>query len=252
MSSVVKKISFVLLLLLFACVPVDPNMKTGKNQQAEARYKMALAHLQGGNATMALRELLVAVKQDPQNSAIQEALARTYQRKKAYALAEKHYILAIRLSDNKADYHNNLAALYLDMKQWDEAIHHFDKAAHDLLFANAHVAFTGKAYAYFMKKDYPAAISSCEEVEDIAPRYARVYFLKSKIYDAMNNVERQEMSLRRTVELAPQFMDARYQLATLLVKNNSFSEAKEQLGVILEFSPTSEVGYKAKKLLQSL
>jgi len=252
MSSVVKKISFVLLLLLFACVPVDPNMKTGKNQQAEARYKMALAHLQGGNATMALRELLVAVKQDPQNSAIQEALARTYQRKKAYALAEKHYLSALKLSENNPVYHNNLAALYLKMEQWDKAIAHFDKAAHNLLFDGAHVAFRGKAYSYFMKKDYSAALSSCEEAEDIAPMSARVYFLKSEIYEAMNNVERQEMSLRRTVELAPQSMDARYQLAMLLVKNNSLSEAKEQLGVILEFSPTSEVGYKAKKLLQSL
>ncbi len=240
------------LLLLFACAPVNPNIKTGKAKQAEVHYKMAIAHLQGGNATMALRELLVAVKQDPQNSAIQEALARTYQRKRAYALAEKHYIIAIKLSNNKADYHNNLAALYLDMKEWDKAIYHFDKAAHDLLFAKSHVAFTGKAYSYFMKKDYPAAISSCDEAVDIAPRYARVYFLKSKIYGVQKDVERQEMSLRRTIDFAPQFMKARYQLATLLVASNSLNEAKEQLDVIIEFSPTSEIGYKAKKLFQSL
>ncbi len=136
------RIIIALIIFLTACVPVKQEPASDKHQ-ADVHYKLAMAHLQGDNPTMALKELLVAIKQDPENSAIVVALAQTYQRKKAYSLAETAYLKALQLSDNDPQYQNNLASLYLDMKQWDKAIHYFDLAAQNLLFVNAHVAVAG-------------------------------------------------------------------------------------------------------------
>ena len=252
MSYLLQLLVLSIFVLLSACAPVDKNKSHEMPPQALSYYKMALAHLQGDNSTQALKELLLAEKYDPRDSSIQEALAQTYQRKRAYSLAEEHFHAAIRLDSENPSYHHNLATLYLDEKEWDKAIASFDTAAQDLLFDNAHIAHTGKAYAYFKKQEYSAALNSCNDALAHAPRYARPHFLKSKIYAEMGEVEMQKISLRRTIEIAPQYMIARYQLAVLLLHDNNIEEAKEQLETILEFSQTSEVGYAAKKLYRSL
>ena len=63
-----------LALSLFACVPSSQNTSRTDKQQADSHYKLAMAHLQAKNPTMALKELLIAEKQDPENSEILVAL----------------------------------------------------------------------------------------------------------------------------------------------------------------------------------
>ena len=67
----------------------------------------------------------------------------------AFPDAERHYLRAVRLDRDNPLYQNNLAALYLDMERWDDAISHFRKAADNLLFTNPEVALTGIGYAYY-------------------------------------------------------------------------------------------------------
>jgi tetratricopeptide (TPR) repeat protein len=239
------------MLSLFACVPVSQESQKDHNQ-ADVHYKLAMAHLQGDNPTLALKELLIAVEQDPKNGSIQVALAQTYQRKKAYPQAEKHYLKALELSDNDPRYQNNLASLYLDLGEWDKAIDYFDKASKNLLFVNAHVAVAGKGYAYFKKKDYPKALNYLNEAITLAPHFASAYLLKSEVYREMGDKDQEKTSLQRAIELAPQFVQARYQLAVLLLEEHLVDEAVAQLKIILEYSPSSELGSKAKSLLKSL
>ena len=246
-----KTIIFILMLGLCSCAPVSNEAKQDFHQ-ADVHYKLAMAHLQADNPTLALKELLVAVKQDPNNSSIQVALAQTYQRKKAYPQAELHYLKALDLDKNEPRYQNNLASLYLDMEKWDKAIYYFDLASKNLLFVNAHVAVAGKAYAYFKKNDYPEALKFSTEATKIAPRYASAYFLTSEIYNAMGDVDQEKFFLQRAIDIAPQFISARYRLAVLFLQENSLADAAEQLKIILEFSPTSELGTKAKSLLKTL
>lgn len=76
-----KTVLIVIVVGLCACAPVSREAKEDVHQ-ADIHYKLAMAHLQSRNPTLALKELLVAVKQDPQNSSIQVALAQAYQLKK--------------------------------------------------------------------------------------------------------------------------------------------------------------------------
>ncbi len=241
-----------LALSLFACVPSSQNTSRTDKQQADSHYKLAMAHLQAKNPTMALKELLTAEKQDPENSEILVALAQTYQRKKAYSLAEEKYLKALELSKNDPRYQNNLAALYLDTQQWDKAIHYFDLASKNLLFVKAHVAVAGKGYAYYKKKDYKKALDYASEAISLAPNYAKAYLLKSQIYKEMGEPAQEKFFLQRTVDVAPYFIGARYQLAELFLRENSIDKAKEQLQTIVDYAPTSDVGRNAEVLLKSL
>lgn len=239
------------LLAVSACAPVGQTSSDTRNQ-ADAHYKMATAHLQANNPTMALKELLMAVKKDPENSSIHVMLAQAYQQKKAYLLAERHYLESLRLSEDEPRYQNNLAALYLDMEKWDKAIAYFDKASKNLLFANAHVAVTGKAYAYFKKGDYSNALAFYKEAIDLEPRFAPAYFRQSAVYRQLKETELEKVALQRAIDIAPQFIQARYRLAELLIDAKELKLAAQQLQTIIEFSPMSEIGLKANDLLRSL
>jgi len=245
-------LALIVILALFSCAPTGQRVNQSSQQQADTHYKLAMAHLQAKNPTLALKELLAAERKDPENSEILVALAQTYQLKKAYSLAEKKYLKALKLSRNDPRYQNNLAALYLDTKQWDKALYYFDQAAKNLLFVKAYVAVAGKGYAYFKKKEYVKALECASEAISLAPNYAKAYLLKSQIYKEMGNTEQQKFFLRRTIDVAPNFISVRYQLAELFLRENSPAEAKVQLETIVKYSPSSEIGRKAEALLKTL
>jgi len=251
-----KNLKFVFVLLvsltLLSCVPVNQSDQQDDHKQAETHYKLAMAHLQAKNPTLALKELLVSEKKEPNNSKYLVALAQAYQQKKAYSLAETKYLQALKFSDNDPRYQNNIAALYLDTGQWDKAIYYFDLASKNLLFAKAHVAIAGKAYAYFKKMDYKNALKYADQAISLAPNYARAYLLKSEIYKAMGDTEHEKFYLRRTVDVAPYFISARYKLAEMMLKENSLKEAQQQLQIIVDYSPNSEIGRQAEALLKTL
>ena len=248
---------FLLLLLTFvlagllSCAPVQ-QQNEADNRQADVHYKLAMAHLQANDPTSALKELLLAVEQEPQNSAIQVALAQAYHQKNAFQLAEKHYLKALEIEPDEPRYQNNLAALYLDMEQWDKAIRYFDLAAGNLLFRNSHVAMTGKAYAYYKKGDYQSAQRYFTEVISLTPRYAPAYLHQSRVYHSLGEVDKERKSLEKAISVAPQFIQARYRLAELLQQQREYDGARKQLLTILEFAPQSEWGDQAQDLLEDL
>ncbi|SEA46832.1 Tfp pilus assembly protein PilF [Desulfuromusa kysingii] len=246
-----KTIFIVFVMALCSCVPAAQEVKS-EAHQADVHYKLAMAHLQADNPTLALKELLEAVKQDPENSSIQVALAQTYQIKKAYPQAESHYLKALELDKNEPRFQNNLASLYLEMEEWDKAIDYFSLAAENLLFVNAHVAVAGKSYAYFKKKDFATALTYANESLEISPRYASAYYLKSEIYHEIGDIDQEKFCLQRAIDVAPQFLSARYQLAILLLQENSVAEAAAQLKIITDVSPTTEIGHKANNILKTL
>lgn len=249
----IRLIVFMLLIGgLICCVPVTQQPQQKKAQQADVHYKLGLSHLQSNNPTLALKELLIAVENGPQSSGIHASLAQAYQLKKAFPQAEKHYLTAITLSDNDPRYFNNLASLYLDMQQWDKAIIYFDKAAANLLFLQPHVALTGKGYAYLKKMDYPAAVQQFKEVIAVAPRYAQPYFLQSEAYQALGKTELARRSLEQAVDVAPDFVQAIYQLGIMSLQDQQAEAAVVRFERVVELAPTSEWGMKATEMLRGL
>ena len=249
MRRIERTLVLISLCLLCSC---SATTQVEKQHQADMHYKLAIAHLQSNNPTYALKELLTAVKLEPNSSSIQVALAQAYQQKQAYQEAEKHYFKALELEPDNPRYQNNLASLYLDMGEWDKAIEYFDKAANNLLFLNVHIAVTGKGYAYLQKKDYVNALAAFKEAARIAPRYAPAYFHEADVYHALGKADLELKSLQKAVESAPQYLEARYRLASLLIKNHSNKDARKQLQAIINLAPLSEWGQKAKDLQDAL
>jgi Tfp pilus assembly protein PilF len=237
--------------VLCACAP-PPQVQHDNIQQAESYYRMGVSHLQNNNPTMALQELLKAVAIAPQSDTIHAALGQAYQLKKAYESAEKHYLKAIEISNKEPRYMNNIGSLYLDMKEWDKAIDYFGQAADNLIFLRPHVALAGKGYAYLQKKDYPAALREFEKSAEVSTRYPRAYYLQSEALNAMGRTELARKALEKAVRLAPNYVQALYQLGVMEMKAQENEAAIGRFEKIVEVAPTSEIGMQAADLLRAL
>ena len=243
-----RTITAVLLVVSFAgCVSTN-----NKQPKAMPHYTLGISFLQSDNPTLALREFLKAVENSPKDPQVHAGLARAYQYKKAYALAEQHYIKALAFSDNAPKYQNNLAALYISMERWDQAIEYFQKASENLLFLRSELALMGKGYAYYRKGDYPAALSAYREAEAIAPRQAVLHFHVAETYTALKREEQAVASYEKALLYAPTYSEARYQLAVLLLKDQKIAEAKSLLKIIVDQDPLSNWGVKASDFLKAL
>jgi Tfp pilus assembly protein PilF len=236
-----------LIVLLFGCAGSN-----NKQPKAMPHYTLGLSYLQSENPTLALREFLKAVENNPKNPQVHAGLARAYQYKKAYGLAEQHYIKALMYSDNEPKYQNNLAALYISMERWDQAIEYFQKASENLLFMRSELALMGKGYAYYRKGDYPAALQAYREAEIIAPRLAVLHFHIGETYAALGQQELAIASYEKALLHVPTYSEARYQLAVLLLKGQQIDDAKELLALIVEQDPLSDWGMKANDFLKAL
>jgi len=240
-------ITVLLIALLVGCVS-----SINKQPKAMPHYTLGLSFLQSDNPTLALREFLKAVELNPKNPQVHAALARAYQYKKAYALAEQHYIKALAYSDNDPKYQNNLAALYISMERWDQAIDYFQKASENLLFMRPELAKMGKGYAYYRKGDYPEALQAYREAESIAPRQATLHFHVGETYAALGQLDLAVASYEKALLYAPTYSEARYQLAVLLLKGQHIAEARDLLTAIVEQDPLSDWGMKANDFLKAL
>jgi Tfp pilus assembly protein PilF len=242
---------FLVLLMLSGCAGTTANIDEDRHQ-ADVHHKLAEAHLQGNNPSAALRELLMAVELDPANAAIHASLAQAYQERRAYQEAETHYFEAIRLSKGNPRYENNLANLYLVTEEWDKAISYFDRAAKNLLFDSTHIAMTGKGYAYLQQGDYASALQAFREAVLMMANFAPAHYYQAEVYRLTEETLLEKAALRRTIELAPELVQARYRLAVLLLRDGNYQGARQQLEIIKNFVPDSEEGKMAAELIKTL
>jgi tetratricopeptide (TPR) repeat protein len=201
---------------------------------------------------MALRELQLAEQKDADNADIQNSLAQAYQLKRAFLEAERHYLKALRLDRGNPTFQNNLAALYLDMERWDDAIRQFRKAADNLLFAAPEVALTGIGYANFHKGVYLDAIAACKEAINHNPRYAQAHLQLGEAYYALDKTGPAIEAYRQALALSPDYTLAHYRLGQAYMKLQQPEQAVASFREVLRLAPDSDLGRSVAEYIKIL
>lgn len=237
------------IIILAAC----SSGKVNKQQQnARSHYLLGASAMAENNPTEALKQFQLAEKADSGDVEIQASLAQAYMQKQAYALAEKHFLKALDLSDGAPQYYNNLGALYLTMERYDDAITAFRTAAENLLFAAPETAWTGIGYAYFKKQDYAAAEQNYLKARELNPRYPQVMFRLGELHYSQNRASEAFAAFARTVELAPQYMPGHYWLGLASMKLHDNGRARQAFQETIKLAPESEQARLARNYLKIL
>ncbi len=236
-----------LLALLSACGAPKQHQ-----DDAEVHYILGLSFLREQDYTSALKQFMLAEKKAPHRADIQGALAQAYQLKKAYPDAERHYLLAVEHSQQDPQYQTNLAALYLDMQRWDDALTYFRKASGNLLFRSPEVAFTGAGFAYFQKGDYLDAVIAYREALAREPGYVPAHFRLGEAYYALDKIDLAIEAFQDTLRLSPDFAQAHYKLALSYMKEQEPEKAAESFNEVLRLAPNSEWAKLSRDYLKLL
>ncbi len=239
-----------LIVSLVACVPYEEARPA--SQDAQHHYSMGVNALNEQNHTAALKEFLSAERFDARDPKIQSGLAQAYWLKQAHGLAEKHFKNAIELSDNNPEYYQNIAALYLSMKRYDESISAFMVAAENLLFDRAELAWTGIGLANVQKQDYVAAERAYKKAITLNPSYYLPPFHLGELYYSQDRpVEALDM-FTLSVKLVPEFYNGHYWQGLVYMKIKETDKAKQSFKEVVRLAPLSETARLASNYLKIL
>jgi Tfp pilus assembly protein PilF len=225
---------------------------TSAKKKGEYHYQMGLSNLGEGNPTGALIAFTEAEKYDPDNPDLQNYLGLAYLGKGRADLAESRFLRALALRPAFSDARNNLGVCYLELKRWDDAIIQFKQVTDDLFYQNQESATINLGLAYLGKGDYPKALSLIRSVVAANPANAKAHFNLGRIYVVLDKNDLATVSYRRAIELNPDYVAARYQLALLFLKNKDGSGAREQFEEVVRIAPDSELGQLAREQLDLL
>jgi type IV pilus assembly protein PilF len=152
-----------------------------KQQSGRIHHDLGVNALEHGDLRGALRELLIAVDEDPNNPQAQQALGLVFHAMGRPKDALEHYEKALELKPAYSEAHNNLGTLLLDLGRHDEAIEHFKKALADILYQTPSLAEGNLGWAYYRKGDADKARLHLRNAVAQNARFCRGYLWLARI-----------------------------------------------------------------------
>lgn len=242
-------VTAVCLSVITGCAGPDP---TVQKRQFEAQRNLGEAYLQEGNYTVALRELLKAESLDPNDPYLHNSLGIVYAAKGRLDQAVEHYEKALSLKPDYAPARNNLGSAYLLKQEWDAAIDCLEELTSDLVYATPHYPLYNIGWAYYNKKEYPAAEKFFQQSLDKEPDFARALWGLGLVFMATGKTDAAMAQLEKTVQKEPRFAQAFLDLGKVYHQKGKKDKAIEAFERALSLSPNNEIGNSAKKALADL
>lgn len=183
---------------------------TSNNAIAEANFGSAL--LEAGKPQLAEQHLENAVRLAPDISEPHYNLAVILQKQSRWKESEQEYRLAIERSLDpmeKAQAHNNLGALYLQLNAIPPAQKEFTEAI--ALNPNEVNSYLGRGILEQHAANYPAAIADFTEATTLQPAPA-VYFWLGQAFEGAGDYNRAQNAYLAALRMAPGMSEAQARL----------------------------------------
>jgi tetratricopeptide (TPR) repeat protein len=240
-------IFFLAAILLASCAGVKE-----RKDRAETHYRIGEVYFLEKNYSSALEELSEAVRLNPAEPRYHNLLGLAYGARGMLDEARKEFDEAIRLNPEFAEAHVNLGAVHLELRQWDLAIGHLNKALANVFYKTPELARNNLGWAYYNKGDYGQALFNFKKAVDIAPSYYMPYYNTGLVYEKTDKLDEAASSLRKATELAPAFPDAYYTLGLVLMRKNDKPAARAAFSKVVELIAGTDRARSAAEFLELL
>lgn len=256
----------VALILLAAC-----------SSQENRLFKQAQLQTEKGNLTKAIQLYSSVIKQNPKNYAALANRGILYERLKAKDAkekaknkqwAERDYLAAVEANPNVPATYNNLGALYIDEKRYDEAVYYLTRALslypnyftarlnraianHQqgrvsesladfsqafLLKQDSPLLYLNRGLAYFDAGDYESAASDYSDLMVLEPENPRAYLERGRALMKMGYMGDAQADFETAALLKPTYGLAYYYLGELAFMEGEVDDALGYLKKTKELS----------------
>ena len=192
-------------LLATACVSQQQQENDDKNLKARAQSHTDLgaAYYQQRQLEIALNELTVAAKIDPNFGLAYNGLGLVHSALGQDDLAELNFKKALQLEPNNSESHNNYGSFLCSRNRVDESIKEFVAAVRNPLYATPAIAYTNAGICSLRKQDVKNAEAYFQNALQVEPLAAVAAYQLASIQFKRNDVTAAKTTLQNTVLSQP-------------------------------------------------
>lgn len=231
------------------CVTID----TEKNVRlGEIHFKLGVHELHQNRSHAALKELLVALKHDPENADAHYAMGFLFQGRREYDKAVFHLQEAAKFRADFADAFNNLGTVFLEQGRYDDAIAQFRKALGVMTYATPYLPYGNIGWAFYKRGDLREAVKSLKTALFHNPKFCLGHNNLGVVYAQLGEHALAKRHLEQALVQCPKYVEAQYRLGLSHLKLQRRDLALSQFRTCAELSPESRWGQECGRYTKLL
>ena len=223
--------------------------------QADIYLQKGIAFIQAGQYIGALRELLEAEKNAPDDPEIRYYLGIAYLGRGLKDQAMEQFQKAVSLKKDYSEAHNYIGVMQMDAGEWQKAIDSFDRALNNPVYLTPAFALYNSGQAYYNLKNYDRALSRYQQAlsqDGVAAWQPQIELNIGLVYLKKSDPVRAREHLEKAAALNPSLSDAHFYLGETYLKIRDRAKAKKSFEQVIKLAPKSALGQKSREYLKTL
>lgn len=224
-------------------------------KRAYAHFNMAADHMNNGRLELAVRELLMAERLDPENLQVQHSLAIAFLRKGKQDEAERRLEKVLALNPRALEARYNLSTLYLNQRRYAECIAQSKILFDDPTFTTPWRALANWGWAAFKLGDLEVAREQLEYAREHNVRYWPTLLNLGILEQDEGNKREAIRSYEQVLGLSPgpsATAEVNYRLAEIYLSMGKRREAMGHLRTAVVKAPNDPWGKRSEATLKAL
>lgn len=261
-----KLFTLIIIAISFFCFTIGcaPSSETLKNEESSITARnLGEKYMLQGDYPKAIKELTRAAKFNPKDPTIQNYLGLSFRARAKNThnptskanfldLAVTHYKKALKIDPDYSEARNNLGNVYMDQKQWDEAIVCYKAVTKDLVYNTPHFSLSNLGWAYYNKKEYELAEKYYLDALNLEPRFLLAMLGLGRTYIAMGKISDATGVLEKAANVYPQTPEVYLDLAESYKAAGNYQKALAAYQKVIKLSPKSVMAFKANREIKKI
>ena len=253
MRALIWRVPVIMLLAIFpffgCATSGSVDSKEDKQELAQKKFKEALQFGSLNQKSKMLKALNEAIELNPKEASYHFYLGRAYYVDGNTEKAESEFLQSIQLNSLFKDAYQQLGQLYMQRKDWKNAIQYFNKDLQLSGTRNPQQIYNWLALCHYFLGKYDQAEIEWNKALNIKEN-AAIHLNLGLAYRHRSKFELAKGSMEKAIQIKPRFAQAHFELAQLYTRENKQDKAKEHFKNAILFSPSSAFAKQSREYLE--
>lgn len=254
----------VFFLLALSLVTGCGGAKKKRLDSASKMSQLGIAKLKEGDAEGAVADLTQSVKLNPKDAETRHVLGMALWAKgkiigddSLMTEAEKHILQSFDMKGKEevpGDWHNNLGALYVDLRRWPDAVVELQKALKDPEYRTPERPLNNLSKCSLEQHKYAEALEYAERALKIQPRFCTALVNKGEAAKALKRTQDALDAYLKVIEQeeCAAWAEPYLKVGLIYYEQKRTNDAKQNFQKAKQADPDGPIGKEADRYLRSI